>query len=153
MKVTIESRRTVSELLAELKHKYGSLSSLREHVAQHPRDVMAKVALHDWHEYVEDDPEKTIREVREIIIPDSAIDQLTVQRLQLLLVLKSLLGIAESTRALARAVDRDIKNVSEDVRVLNELGLVHVERAGRGRANRITLPGDQIELHLVEANA
>ena len=153
MKVTIESRKTVSDLLGDLRERYQSLSALRKHVAKHPRDTMAKVALHDWTEYSDDKPDKVISEVREIIIPDAAIDELTVQRLQLLLALKSLLGAADSTRALARTVHRDIKNVSEDVRVLNELGLLRVEKAGKGRPNRITLTGNHIELHLVEADA
>lgn len=153
MRVTIESQKTVADLLRRLRETYGSLTALRKHVADNPRDTMARVALHDWMEYSGDEPDKVISEVREVIIPDSAIDELTIQRLQLLLALKSLLGTAESTRALARTVHRDIKNVSKDVRALNELGLLRVEGVGKGRPNRITLPGNQIELHLVEASA
>jgi predicted translin family RNA/ssDNA-binding protein len=151
MKITVRHRTTVRELLDQIQRKYGSLDELRVHVSKHPQDVMAKVALHDAQEYGAEKATKVIRETREIVIPDSAIDQLTVQRLQLLLTLKGLAGAVPSVRTLAKAVKRDIKNVSEDIRVLSELGLVDVEEAGRGKANRISLPGDRIDLHLVES--
>lgn len=151
MKVTIRQRKTVGELLSQAREKYGSLQVLKKYVAERPDDVMAKVALHDWTEYQDENPGKVIHETREVIIPDSTIDKLTVQRLQLLLTLKRMAGAVPSTRALARTVHRDIKNVSEDVRVLRDLGLLDVETAGRGKPHRISLPGDQIDLRLVEA--
>lgn len=153
MKVTIKRQTTVGEVLEEARGKYGSSKALRQHVKNHPHDTMAKLALHDLNEYKDDDPSKVIRETREIIIPDSAIDQLTVQRLQLLLTIKGLMDTAPSVRALARAVHRDIKNVSEDIRALSELGLVQVQESGRGKAHRIFLPGDQIDLRLIGAEA
>lgn len=58
--------------------------------------------------------------------------------------------LADSKAVDARAVKRDIKNVSEDVRILSELGLIEVEVAGPGKPNRISLSGDQIDLHLIE---
>ncbi len=153
MKVTIQRRKTAGELVQQALGKYGSLQALRKHVKEHPRDLMAKLALHDVLEYQSERPGKVIEETREVIIPDSAIDEITVQRLQLLLALRGLLGTLPSARALARAVHRDIKNVSEDIRILNELGLVDVEARGRGKASRISLAGDQIDLHLVGAEA
>lgn len=153
MKITIRERRTVGEILDQVQRRYGTRAKLRAYVKAHPHDVMAKVALHDLEEYRTDDPGKVIQETREVIIPESAIDQLTIQRLHLLLTLRGLHGSVRSIRALARTLNRDIKNVSEDVRVLRELGLIHVEHTGRGRASRISLPGDQIDLHLVEAEA
>lgn len=153
MRITIRRRTTVRELLDQIQRKYGSLDELRTHVRKRPQDVMARVALHDAEEYADEKPAKVIRETRAIVIPDSAIDQLTVQRLQLLLTLKGLAGAVPSLRTLAKAVKRDIKNVSEDIRVLSELGLVDVEESGHGKPNRISLPGDRIDLHLVEAEA
>jgi predicted transcriptional regulator len=67
--------------------------------------------------------------------------------------MKGLAGVVPSVRTLARAVKRDVKNVSGDVRALEELGLLEVEDRGRGKASRIRLPGDSIDLHLVEAEA
>jgi predicted transcriptional regulator len=153
MRITVRQRTTVRELLDEIQRKYGSMDELRAYVRKHPQDTMAKVALHDAREYADEKPTKVLRETREIIIPDSAIDQLTVQRLQLLLTLKGLAGAVPSVRALAKVVKRDIKNVSEDIRMLSELGLVDVEEAGPGKPNRISLPGDRIDLHLVESEA
>jgi hypothetical protein len=153
MKVTIQRQTTAGELLQEARAKYGSMTALQKYVKDHPHDTMAKLALHDLKEYKDEDPNKVIRETREIIIPDSAIDQLTVQRLQLLLTIMGLVDSEPSVRALARAVHRDIKNVSEDIRALSELGLINVKSGGRGKAHRISLPGDHINLHLIEAEA
>jgi len=153
MRITVRQRTTVRDLLDRVQRKYGTFDELRAHVRKHPQDVMAKLALHDAQEYAQEKPTKVIRDTREIVIPDAAIDQLTVQRLQLLLALKGHAGAVPSMRRLARAVRRDIKNVSEDIRVLSELGLVDVEEAGRGKPNRISLPGDCIDLHLVESEA
>lgn len=52
----------------------------------------------------------------------------------------------ESMRALARAVERDIKNVSEDLEFLGELDLVEFETDGR--AKRPIVPYDDIEVEV-----
>ena len=48
-----------------------------------------------------------------------------------------------SVRALARAVERDSKNVHTDVRRLEQIGLI-----GRTKDNRIEVPWDIVEAHL-----
>ncbi len=148
MKITTRKRKTVRQRRDEIQEKYGSLRKLQAHVRKNPRDTMAKVALHDLREYKDDRPAKVIHETQEIIIPDESIDRLTIQRLQVLLALKGL-GSAPSARALARAVNRDIKNVSEDIHALRELGLLNVASSGPGRPHKISLAGDEIDLHLV----
>lgn len=153
MKVTVHRTVTVGRLLADIRTRFGSEAALRAHLRRRPRDFAAKVALHDLREYARENPRNVVRETRQVIIPDHAIDQLTVQRLQLLLALKGLAGVVPSLRTLARAVKRDVKNVSEDVRALQELGLLDVEARGRGKPSRIALPGDRIDLHLVESEA
>lgn len=52
-----------------------------------------------------------------------------------------------SIRALARALERDIKNVHTDVQVLKNIGLVEDHAAG------IRVPYDEIEAHLVLRSA
>jgi hypothetical protein len=151
LRVTIRRETTVGEMRAEMAEKYGSMEALRRHVKRHPKDFLAKVALHDAQEYRADPSSARIHQTRQIIIPDASIDLLTVQRLQLLLTVKGLGGTARSLRALAKAVARDVKNVSEDVRALEELGLLVVEDEGPGKPSHIRLAGQRIELHLVEA--
>ena len=56
-------------------------------------------------------------------------------------------GLAGLTRALARELDRDVKNVHTDIQVLVEIGLV--ERAGR----RIRVPFDEIRTEFVVRKA
>ena len=48
-----------------------------------------------------------------------------------------------SVRALARAVERNYKNVHTDVRRLEQIGLI-----GRTKENRIEVPWDIVEAHL-----
>jgi hypothetical protein len=151
VKVTVRRSVTVGRLREEIAAQYGSERALRARVRRSPGDFAAKVALHDLREYATDDPAKVLHEERHVVIPDRALDQLTVQRLQLLLALKGLSGEAPGVRALARALGRDVKNVSEDVRALHGLGLLDVVAQGPGRPSRIALPGDSIDLHLVEA--
>jgi predicted transcriptional regulator len=52
----------------------------------------------------------------------------------------------ESVRELARLVDRDVKNVSEALNRLEELGLVDLER--EGRAKRPVVWYDHLEIEL-----
>lgn len=150
MNVTIKRRTTIGAHLAEIRAAYGPKAALRRHLKLHPNDFLAKVALHDVEEYRDQDPDEAIDQTHTIVIPDQELDQLTMQRIGLLLALKGMGGSAPSVRALSRTVERDIKNVSEDVRLLGEFGLVEVEEAGRGRARRVSLAGDEMWLGLVE---
>lgn len=153
MKVTVRRKVRVGDLLAEASRKYGSIAQLRARIKRRPDDFAAKVALHDLQAYRQEPPDALVTETRSLIVPDEAIDQLTAQRLELLLRLKGLGGAAASVRALAKAVRRDVKNVSLDVQELSRLGLVEVAPQGHGRPSRIALAGTSIELHLVEGEA
>jgi predicted transcriptional regulator len=51
-----------------------------------------------------------------------------------------------SVRALAQRVDRDIKNVSQDLTFLSRLGLVELKEARRGAPQAPILPYDEIDL-------
>ncbi len=53
----------------------------------------------------------------------------------------------ESVRALADQLGRDYKNVSEDVNLLGQLGLIELEeQGGRGKPKAPTLPYDEIRV-------
>jgi predicted transcriptional regulator len=51
-----------------------------------------------------------------------------------------------SVRALAQRVDRDIKNVSQDLTFLSRLGLVELKEARGGAPQAPILPYDEIDL-------
>ncbi|MHB8586425.1 MAG: HVO_A0114 family putative DNA-binding protein [Thermoplasmatota archaeon] len=137
-------------MLEQIRHKYGSRSDLRKLVKAQPENTAAKIALSRWDDYEDSPTDEPIKVTRELVIPDDAIDRLTQRRVRLLLALKRLKGPA-SVRELARALGRDVKHVSEDVIVLEELGLIHIDAHGHGRAHEIYLPASRIDLHLVEA--
>lgn len=151
MRVTIEREIDVGDLLEEIHERYGTREELQAFVEENPKDWDARVALHDLQAYADEDPGKRLEDTREILLPEEALDELTFRRLEMLVRLKQHGGSVEGVRALARALDRDKKNVSQDVDALRELGLVTVTPRGPGRAHRIALPGHRIDLHLLEA--
>ena len=53
-----------------------------------------------------------------------------------------------SVRELAGQVERDIKNVSQDLAFLSRLGLVELKGKRRGAAQAPTLPYDEIDLNI-----
>ena len=53
-----------------------------------------------------------------------------------------------SVRELAERVERNIKNVSQDLAFLSRLGLVELKEARRGAPQAPTLPYDEIDLNL-----
>lgn len=53
-----------------------------------------------------------------------------------------------SVRELAEQVGRDIKNVSQDLAFLAQLGLVELKEARRGMPQAPTLPYDEIDFNL-----
>lgn len=151
MKVTVRRSYRVGERRTEIRETYGPPDELRAHPEANPHDVAARVALHDLTEYADADPDLRIDAEQTVIIPDEALDRLTLQRLHLLLAIHAQGGAVASVRSLARLVDRDVKNVSQDVHALSSIGLLHTEPGGHGRPTRVHLPGDEIDLHLVEA--
>lgn len=69
---------------------------------------------------------------------------LTPKRLELLHVIKT--RAPGSLRELAELTKRDVKNVSDDVKYLEQVGLI--ERHGKGRATRPTIGYDTIALEI-----
>lgn len=153
MRVTIERETTVGDLLDEIGEIYGSEEELRSYLREHPQDWDARIALHDYKEYADEPRDKRLEDSREIIIPDTALDELTFRRVKLMLELKQLDGEIEGIRSLSRTLERDVKNVSQDVRALREIGLLDVKEQGPGRPHIVSLPGKNIDLHLLEAEA
>lgn len=151
MRITLEEETTVQDILDRIAARYGNLQALERHVKAHPDDLAARMALHDQKEYRERPRDEKVREVRDVVIPDRALDALTVRRLYVLLALRAKGGRVEGLRELARALGRDVKNVSEDLAALEELGLVRVETQGAGRSTVISFPAVRMDLHLVEA--
>lgn len=79
---------------------------------------------------------ESVGEIREI---------LTDKRLELLVTIAQ--SRPESVRALADQLGRDYKNVSADVALLEQLGLiVREERSGRGGPKTPTVPYDEIRV-------
>lgn len=151
MRITVSRETTIGDLLDRVKRTYGTEEELEAHLDENPKDWGAKLALHDLKEYQDQDPATEMEDTREIILPDEAFRHLTYQRIKLLLELKNQGGQAPSLRDLARSLDRDKKNVSEDVAALRQLGLLRVEKRGPGRAHPIHLAGDSIHLHLLDS--
>ncbi len=70
---------------------------------------------------------------------------LTAKRLELLLTITR--RRPESVHELAGMVQRDYKNVSTDIALLERLGLVSLHaRSGKGRAQTPTVPYDEIQV-------
>lgn len=153
MRVTVKRQVRIGELLAEIEDRYGDRSDLERHLEENPDDWDARVALHDLEAYSDADPDESLRDTRELVLPDTALDRITSHRLELLVEVERAGGSVLGVRELARRLGRDKKNVSEDVQALEQVGLLSVRRPGPGRAHEIRLPGDEIDLHLVEAGA
>lgn len=153
MRVSIQREIQIGDLLEEIEERFGGERQLENHLEENPRDWDARVALHDLREYRDEDPGKRIKDTRELVLQDSALDRLTFRRLELLVEIKQQGGTVDGIRRLARLLERDKKNVSADVEALREVGLLSVRRRGPGRAHEVRLPGEQIDLHLVEAGS
>lgn len=151
MRITIERQLAIGEMLEGIRARYGSEDELEAYLDEHPQDWDARVALNDLREYADTEPTERIEDTREIVLPESALDEITFRRVELIVRIRQLGGSVDGVRKLARKVSRDKKNVSEDVAALRELGLLSVRPRGPGRAHRIELPGDRIDVHLLEA--
>lgn len=69
---------------------------------------------------------------------------LPVQRFNLLKVIRD--GQPESLQELAAVTGRDLKNVSEDLKVLVEMGLVELVRRNRTKQPHLVYDGIQLEI-------
>jgi predicted transcriptional regulator len=99
-------------------------------------DAMRRVAKRDRTQQDSELYFENIEELRRI---------LTEKRLELLLAISR--HRPASVRELAGLVERDYKNVTDDITLLQRLGLVRLEaKRGRGGAQMPTVPYDQIQV-------
>ncbi len=148
MMLRIERRTTVGAFLADIDRRFGGPRGLRAYAESHPRDLAARVDLEDV-EFFRRHPEMRSDPLEQAVslIPVSrrALSAFTGRRIAVLDALAR--GTYASTRELARALGRDVRNVHGDLRILHKLGIVAFEPgAGRRRAPR--LAGDSIRLEL-----
>lgn len=77
---------------------------------------------------------------------DDLVDSLTPLRLELI---QSIAEHApESMREAARLVDRDMSDVHSDLKQLETLGVLELEKGGPGGAMQPVVPFDRIEMHI-----
>jgi len=69
---------------------------------------------------------------------------MTPQRFALLKVIRE--KEPESIKALATITGRDIKNISDDVKILLEMDMIEMEKHGRNRAPRLNYSGFRLEV-------
>lgn len=145
MEIRIEEVLTGRALRDRILAKYGSREALERKAKG--RDARARVDLVDLRHLDEEparlDLEWTLQEVGELDARDFG--RLTPSRLRLLARLSTASRELNVTELAAR-VRRDKKNVSDDLRVLEALGLVRKVR--RGRETFATPAGSQIRITL-----
>lgn len=92
--------------------------------------------------------EKEYNEVKDVEVSFESIKAvkkaLTIKRIQLLRVIKH--KHPKSLRELSRMLRRDIKNVSEDIRILQQVGLVSIEKKGKSFMPQVRF--DEIDLRV-----
>ena len=146
MEIRVSERMMGHELRDRILERHGSREAL-EAKAKKRSNVDARVDLVDLN-LLEEDPRRLTMEMRleEITkLTPKELERLTGKRLRLLHYLgKRREGVNLSR--LSSGLRRDKKNISEDVRILEELGFVSVERDGR--AIHIRLRGNQLHLDL-----
>ncbi|HLE98201.1 MAG TPA: hypothetical protein VI997_12585 [Candidatus Thermoplasmatota archaeon] len=150
MIVTVEGETTVGALRARIRRTYGDRGRLDARARRDRNDFAAWAALRSLDHHEDADPAEVVHQTRSFVLPDRHLDDLTVRRLQVLVTVGSRDGGFESVRALAATLDRDVKNVSTDVRALERLGLLAVHRRGRGKPSTVRLPGKTIRLEISE---
>jgi len=131
--IRFEKTLTVSELLGEIRKRYGTEEKLRRRVGRNPRDILAMQDLEDLRYYIAR-PKLAGEMVRNAVsvfpVNDAALALFTPERLRLLDVLsrKSFASISE----LAYFLGRDVKNVHDD---LSRLAFLHIVEFDRGSRN------------------
>lgn len=130
MEIRIEERLTGQAYKERLLSEYGSLAALRKAAKQ--GTTTAKSDLADLRLLLED-PDRLQQEFKVSTISTISpadLERLTPQRLRLLAKLAAMPGPIKMG-LLTSKLRRDKKNVSKDVQVLKELGLVDAVRHGR----------------------
>lgn len=140
MEIEYEYTTTVDELLQSFEEKYGSLEKLRRVAARSPKATQARMDLEEWEHYVSGrghrHPADEPIHVGEKVIfhdPVKIFEVLTPERVRLLDELRKGKDY-QSLRELAAGVHRDPKNVYQDLKALEEIRLVRVDRRNRRRA-------------------
>lgn len=147
LRIRTVKTQTGRDLLEEVRSNYGGLDGLRKHVEKHPEDPLAELLLRDA-EYFHSHPEALGREVSSGVTyvswkPED-VNKLTPERLRLLHELRR--KPVASIKALAEAIGRDYKNVFNDLRTLQGLGLVSLAEKGGARVPRLDF--EKIEILL-----
>jgi predicted AAA+ superfamily ATPase len=147
MEIRVERRLTGREYREEILSRHGSRSELEARAEE--GDARAQDDLLDL-ELLEEDPnrlevEYEVETVAELDAGELA--RLTPERLRLLAALPSR-SDDETTNVtgLARELGRDKKNVSEDLQLLEDLGLLDL--VPRGREKIVRPPADEVHIVL-----
>lgn len=149
MEIHVEQRLTGRQLRDKILAKYGAVRALR---AAAKKDAVARDDLFTLRLF-EEDPHRLDVEFQTTAIsklrPED-LQRITPERIRLLTFLAHRprpLNMARLTEALSRGK----KNLSEDLHVLEELGILTLTR--RGRDVLPTVVGNRIRLDLVESEA
>lgn len=145
MEITIEQELLGRELRDQILDRYGTREALEQAAAD--GNTLAKSDLGDLR-LLEEDPRRLevktwIRDI--ITLEKDEIQLLTPARLELL---EHLVTEAsdENVTELAKTLGRDKKNVSEDLALLADLGLIFYKRRGRSKIPRVL--GSEIHIRL-----
>lgn len=139
MEIEYEYSMTLGELLTDFERRYGSVEKLRSQVKRTKRVTKEFADLEQWEYYLSNiQKHKLTEEIRfktAVIFHDSRdfFRYITPERVRLLDELRSGKKF-ESLNELANSLGRDPKNVYEDVKALEEKGLVEVDRRNRRRS-------------------
>lgn len=145
MEITIEQEMMGHERRDQILERYGSREALEEQAAQGDRLAKSDLVSLDL---LEEDPRRLevktwIRDI--ITLEKDEIQLLTPARLELLEHLVTEAG-DENVTQLAATLGRDKKNVSEDLSLLADLGLIFYKRQGRSKIPRVL--GTEIHIRL-----
>ncbi len=140
MQIEYEYKMTLAERLAGFAEQYGSLEKLRKRVKKTKRVTKPFADLEEWEHYLtphehQHKPDEEIRISEKVIFHDPAsfFQTVTAQRVRLLNELRKGKDY-QSLRELAAGLGRDPKNVYEDLKALEKVRLVEVERRNRRRS-------------------
>lgn len=140
MEIEYEYSMTLAERLAGFAKKYGSVGALRRRVKRTRRVTQAFADLEEWDHYLtphdhKHTPDEEIRVGEKIIFhdPRTFFETVTPERVRLLDELRKRKDY-QSLRELAAGLKRDPKNVYQDLKALEGIRLVHVERRNRRRS-------------------
>lgn len=147
MEIRVTSRMTGAELRERILDRWGSREALERQAVE--GDAEAEEDLFMLERLAEDPARLETEHERTTItlVPADSLARLTEKRLALLDVVRvspEPLNVSQ----LARRVGRNKKNVSRDLALLEEFGLV--ERIAQGREKTVRVRGTRITIDLVE---